>query len=74
MKVELLKIAEVASQLKIHPRSVVKLIHSGRLVAINVSTSSKKLYRVRSVDLEAFIQGEVAATKKEPRKAVKEYV
>ena len=50
---ELLTEAEAAAIAKVHPRTIRRLIDTGRLTAINLGFGKKKLYRINPENLEA---------------------
>lgn len=65
MSIKLLTIPEAADELSLSPNTVYKLIAEGDLRAVDMSTAAarKSKTRVRSDDLEAFIE----ARTREPR-------
>lgn len=50
MSDQLLNVDEVAQQLKLHPKTVLRYIHDGRLPAVRVGKS----YRISRAELDAF--------------------
>jgi len=48
---ELLTEAEAAAVAKVHPRTIRRLIETGKLAAINFGMGSKKIYRIKPEDL-----------------------
>jgi excisionase family DNA binding protein len=49
---ELVSVRDVATQLGVHPETIRRLIHDGRLEGVRVG----RLLRVRRSDLEQFLQ------------------
>lgn len=52
----LLTVDEVAKELRVNPRKIYQLIQSGELIAANIGTEDRKIFRIARSDLNAFLQ------------------
>ncbi|WP_421902250.1 helix-turn-helix domain-containing protein [Maridesulfovibrio sp.] len=53
---ETLSVTEAAENLKVHQSYIRGKIHSGEIKAHNVGSEIQPLYRIRIVDLDAFLE------------------
>ena len=65
MNNEFLTPQDVALALKISPKTVLKMIKDGRLVAIEIAGDKRKTYRILSGELDRYIAGEYVKKNKE---------
>lgn len=56
MNGNLMTVDEVARELRVSLRKVYQFIHSGELVATNIGTEDRKIFRITRADYEAFLQ------------------
>lgn len=56
MSDDLMTVDEVAKELRVNSRKVYQLVQSGELVAANIGTGERKIFRIARSDLEAFLQ------------------
>ena len=56
MNNDLMTVDEVAKMLRVNARKVYQLIQSGELVAMNIGTTERRIFRINRADLEAFLQ------------------
>ncbi len=56
MSDDLMTVDEVAKELRVNSRKVYQLVQSGELVAANIGTGERKIFRITRSDLEAFLQ------------------
>lgn len=54
----LLTVGEVADRMRVSRRTVLRLIHSDKLPAINISSGSQPRFRIDDEELAAFISGQ----------------
>ncbi len=66
MNDEYLKPSEVALKLKVCRRTVINMIHSGKLKALIISGKKQKNYRILSGELDRFVAEEYERQRKEP--------
>ncbi|GAC1388943.1 MAG: hypothetical protein NVS4B11_04520 [Ktedonobacteraceae bacterium] len=55
MNDDLMTVDEVAKELRVNSRKVYQLVQSGELVAANIGTGERKIFRIARSDLEAFL-------------------
>lgn len=58
MNDEYLKPSDVARILKVSPRTVINMIHAGKLKAITITGEERKCYRILSGELDRFVAEE----------------
>lgn len=56
MSNDLMTVDEVAKELRVNARKVYQLIQSGELIAMNIGTTERKIFRIYRSDLEAFLR------------------
>lgn len=56
MSNDLMTVDEVAKELRVNARKVYQLIQSGELIAMNIGTTERKIFRIHRADLEAFLR------------------
>lgn len=56
MNDDLMTVDEVARELRVNARKVYQFIQSGELVASNIGTQDRKIFRIHRSDFEAFLQ------------------
>lgn len=56
MSDDLMTVDEVAKELRVNSRKVYQFVQSGELVAANIGTGERKIFRIARSDLEAFLQ------------------
>jgi excisionase family DNA binding protein len=56
MSNDLMTVDEVAKVLRVNARKVYQLIQSGELVAMNIGTTERKIFRINRSDLDAFLE------------------
>ena len=56
MNGNLMTVDEVARELRVSPRKVYQFIQSGELIATNIGTEDRKIFRITRSDFEAFLQ------------------
>lgn len=56
MNDSLMTVDEVARELRVNARKVYRFIQSGELVATNIGTESRKIFRIARSDFDAFLQ------------------
>ena len=56
MSDNLMTVDEVARELRVSARKVYQFIQSGELIATNVGTQDRKIFRITRSDFEAFLQ------------------
>jgi len=56
MSNELMTVDEVARELRVSARKVYQFIQSGELIATNIGTADRKIFRITRSDYEAFLQ------------------
>jgi excisionase family DNA binding protein len=56
MNGNLMTVDEVARDLRVSLRKVYQFIHSGELIATNIGTEDRKIFRITRADYEAFLQ------------------
>lgn len=52
----LMTVDEVARELRVSLRKVYRFIQSGELIATNIGTEERKIFRIARDDFEAFLQ------------------
>lgn len=52
---DLMTVDEVAKELRVNARKVYQLVQSGELVAANIGTEERKIFRITRSDLEVFL-------------------
>lgn len=65
MSDNLMTVDEVARELRVNSRKVYQFIRSGELIATNIGTEGRKIFRIARSDFEAFLQ----ARRQKPRQA-----
>ncbi len=56
MSDSLMTVDEVARELRVNARKVYQFIQSGELIATNIGTESRKIFRIARSDFDAFLQ------------------
>lgn len=56
MSENLMTVDEVAKELRVNPRKIYQFIQSGELIAANIGTEGRKIFRITRADFEAFLQ------------------
>lgn len=56
MSENLMTVDEAAKELRVNPRKIYQLIQSGELIAANIGTEDRKIFRIARSDLDAFLQ------------------
>lgn len=56
MSDNLMTVDEVARELRVSARKIYQFIQSGELIATNVGTEDRKIFRITRSDFEAFLQ------------------
>jgi excisionase family DNA binding protein len=56
MSDNLMTVDEVARELRVSARKVYQFIQSGELVATNIGTEGRKIFRITRSDLDDFLQ------------------
>ena len=62
MEHELLTCEEAAAYLRVHPRTVTRLLTAGKLPGVKIG----RQWRLRKADLEAYLAGERVADRSDP--------
>lgn len=52
----LMTVDEVARELRVNARKIYQFIQSGELMAMNIGTEGRKIFRITHTDFEAFLQ------------------
>lgn len=52
----LMTVDEAAKTLRVNPRKIYQLIQSGELIAANIGTEDRKIFRIARSDFDAFLQ------------------
>lgn len=55
MSDNLLTVDEIARELRVNARKVYQFIQSGELIATNIGTENRKIFRIARSDFEAFL-------------------
>jgi excisionase family DNA binding protein len=53
---ELMTVDEVARELRVSARKVYQFIQSGELIAMNIGTEDRKIFRITRSDFDAFLR------------------
>lgn len=56
MSDNLMTVDEVARELRVNSRKVYQFIQNGELIATNIGTEGRKIFRIARSDFEAFLQ------------------
>jgi excisionase family DNA binding protein len=56
MSDDLMTVDEVARELRVNARKVYQFIQSGELIATNIGTEDRKIFRISRSDFDAFLQ------------------
>jgi excisionase family DNA binding protein len=56
MSDELMTVDEVARELRVSARKVYQFIQNGELIATNIGTEDRKIFRIARSDFHAFLQ------------------
>jgi excisionase family DNA binding protein len=56
MSDRLMTVDEVARELRVNSRKVYQFIQSGELIATNIGTEGRKIFRIARLDFETFLE------------------
>jgi excisionase family DNA binding protein len=56
MSDSLMTVDEVARELRVNSRKVYQFIQSGELIATNIGTEGRKIFRIARLDFDAFLE------------------
>ncbi len=56
MSDNLMTVDEVARELRVNARKVYQFIQSGELIATNIGTENRKIFRIARSDFDAFLE------------------
>lgn len=56
MSDNLMTVDEIARELRVNARKVYQFIQSGELIATNIGTENRKIFRIARSDFDAFLE------------------